>query len=208
MYLFIDCETSGLLLDDVPLGDDAQPWIVQVAWAHVDAMERPLSRASLLIKAEGRKIKPGAEDVHGISAKLCEQNGFFERHMLAQLAQAAGMSQAIISYGDFDARVVESLLYRLERRNNLRRGAFRDRWRRPGLEFVNVMAPAAQQACKLPSKVDWSTEYAWPKLDTAAEIILGIKREGVIHDAWEDLTLLKRLYFELKRRGHFDGVAA
>ena len=208
MYLFIDCETSGFVLDDVPLGDDAQPWIVQIAWAHADDSGKTLSRASMLVKADGRKIKPGAEAVHKITARQCEQNGFPENYMLAQLAHAAGISQAIVSYGDFDARVVESLLLRMERRSNRQRGVFRNRWRRPGLEFVNVMFPSAQQACKLPSNVDWSTEYSWPSLDKAAEIILGVKRESDVHDAWEDLELLKAIYFELRKRGHFDGAAA
>lgn len=206
-YLFLDMETSGLIRRDLPLGEDQQPWAVKVAVDHTDGNGVSFNRIDVLVRAEGRKVKSGAEAVHGIDAATSERQGMAENLILAAVADLAGKARAVVSYGDFDRMVVESLMIRLERKLGKPPGTYRARWIRPGLEFVNVMAPSAQQVCKIPSTSEWGAgEYKWPSLDEAAKAVLGETPDRPIHDAWADLTLVKRIFFALRERGHFDEV--
>lgn len=203
--LCIDLETSGLIRKDLPLGDPAQPWAIRLAALHMDMQGRRLNAIDVTIKPDGRKVKADAAAVHGVDTAVAERIGVQEAPILHFLAQVAGKAHTVITFGDFDATVIESLFIGLENRLNKPPGTFRNRWVRPGLQFVDIQKPACQMACRLPPPFE-NADYAWPSLDAASEIILGEKpREGV-HDPWDDLGRTVRLYLALKERGHFPTV--
>lgn len=203
--LVLDCETSGLWRKDLPMGDPGQPWVVRLAAAHFSTEGDIVNAFDLTARPSGRKIKEAAEKVHGISARDAERVGISENFILLTLADMAGKVGRVVSFGDFDPEVIESALLQLEEKTGQRK--YWCRWRRPGLEFVNIQHPACQLVCNLPPAFEGG-DPAWPSLDVACEVILGMPPREGHHQPWEDLRRTNLLYRELLRRGHFEGEAA
>lgn len=207
MYLFLKIATSGLMRRELPLADPQQPWAVTIAVDHTDADGVTLGRLDLMIKADGRSIKPGALDVHGIPLRKSEQFGVKENAVLVLLSELAGYSQVAVSYAAFDTKVIDSLLLRLETSLNKMNGTFVGRWRRPGLAFLVLQDPVAKQECALPQD-DKPDELRAPKLDEACELLLNEPLPTGRQSAFEALQKTKRLFFHLKAMGHFQEALA
>lgn len=203
--LVIDCATSGLWRKDLDIGAGSQPWVVRMAAAHFSTAGDLINAIDLTIRPNGRRIKEAAQAEHGISAIGAERVGVSENLMLLTLADMAGKVGRIVTFGDFDPLIVESLLAQFEERTNKR--GYWNRWRRPGLEFIDIQKPACQQICKLPSNIEGG-DFAWPSLDAACEAILQEPPRVGHHQPWDDLRRTNELYRELLRRGHFEGEAA
>lgn len=205
--LFLDLETSGLPRRDLPLGDPAQPWAIAVAADHCDDDGRTINAIRALIRPEGRKVKDGARAVHGIDPSFAERKGVAETKILSLLAEMAGKDRtlAVVSYTTLDPWVIESLMVRLEEQLGKPFGTFRNRWVRPGLQFIDIQKPACQLECRIPGEFD-DGSYRWPSLDESCRVILGEEPRQGHHDAWDDLSRLKRLWAALRARGHFPTV--
>lgn len=77
--LFFDTETSGLPDDSLPLGDDYQPHIVQLAAIVADEDTRKvICSMDVTIEPDGWQIDPGAEKAHGISESYASKVGIPE----------------------------------------------------------------------------------------------------------------------------------
>ncbi len=205
MILFLKIDTSGLIRRDLPLRDPLQPWAVKVAAELTDASGERLNAIDLLIKADGRSIKPKAQEVHGIDARQAEQIGVKEAYALAILADLAGKASVAVSYAAFDTVVIDSLLLRMAVSHGKHEEIYLRRWRRPGLAFLNLQAPACQVACAIPDTE--TEEYRWPTLDEACGRLLGEEEPNEDHTVWRELERARRLYFHLREKGHFEDAA-
>ncbi len=209
MLLFLDLVTSGLLREDLPLGSSSQPWALKIAAELSDAQGNRVSAIDMLIKAEGRTIKPQAKQLHGLEERRCEQYGVKQNAVLATLTDLAGKASRVVTYGDFDKRVVTSLLINLETQTNKARGTFTSRWERTGLEFLNIQDPVCTRECALPheGKDENEDKLRWPSLEEACDLILKEPTTVNKADAWSGLSATKSLFFELLNRGHFENTA-
>jgi hypothetical protein len=179
MYLFIDCETSGLLKKNLPLDDANQPWVVSLAAQLCDSAGNELAAMRTGIRANGRAIASDASAVHGISSRKAAYTGVAEKSALRLLCgKESFVSQArfVVGHGmQFDKDVITGLI--------LRNGWDASVWTRPGVE---------------------SGSYRWPSLDDACQILLGVEPRIGAHDAWDDLQRCKLLFSHLRDRGAFD----
>lgn len=215
MLMFLDLITSGLIREELPLGHASQPWALKIAAEQTDAEGVRLNALDMIIKAEGRKVKPGASKVHGLEERDCDQFGVKQNAVLALLAAIAGNVTRVVTFGEFDKKIILSLLAALEKATNSQKGAYTRRWDRPGLHFLNIQAPVCEQECQLPmikssNKAKGEDEedgLRWPSLEEACRIIL--KEPPILNpaDAWTGLSATKALYFELLSRGHFEQEA-
>jgi hypothetical protein len=211
--LLIDAETSGLWKKALSYDDPQQPWIVSCAFALCTHDGEFINHGKFLIKPEGRTIQSGAENVHGITAREASQFGIPEARFLGvmgDLLKTMPMESYIrvISFGEFDSKVLGSLFARFAISQNKPSSAFDRLWlRRPYVEFIDLMTPWCQQLCKLPSTFDGG-DYKWPSLDEAASIILGREPREGSHDSWQDMLILRDLYLRLRELGHFAEPAA
>ena len=199
MIVFVDTESSDLLKRHLPLSDESQPWIVSIAADLTDIDGNTLDHFSTRIRADGRKIRDGAESIHGISSRSAGRNGVSEIVALGMLLGFVAQAKYCVGYGlDFDRQLVESMLIRRRRDTRL--------WIRPGLEFVNVMLPATP-VCKIqPKEPRDDGSHKWPSLSEAQSIILGESPREGNHNAWTDAQITKRLFFELMRRGVIEAL--
>lgn len=182
--LFVDCETSDLLKRDLALDDLSQPWCVSIA-AVLAVPGRPDQEINLPIRAEGRKIRAGAEAVHGVSSREAAKHGVPEVAVLAVLCWLAAQAECVVGHGiGFDRDVVTSVL--------MRRGKDSRLWTRPGLTFHDTMK-LATPFCRIPSVFD-DGGFKWPSLDEACSILLGEPPRAGEHSAKDDLQRTRRLW--------------
>lgn len=203
--LVIDVETSGLYRDDLPMDDEGQPWAMQIAAGLWNSAGVGTQYFSHIIKSEGRRTKDNALKVHGISDRATAQIGISQNRVLGVLTdmlKTASMTEMkVVTYGDLDRRVIASLLARYAVFLGKPSHAHDLLWfSRPGVQFIDLQKPYLQQLCKLPSGFD-DGSFKWPTMDEAADIVLGRKPRDGFHDAFDDMILLKDLYFECARRG-------
>jgi hypothetical protein len=191
MITFLDTEASDLLKRELPLDNPGQPWAVSISAELTDINGNQLAFFSTPIRADGRKITENARKVHGVSSAQAGQSGVGEVVALGMTIGFASESRYVVGFGlDFDRQLIQSLLMRRKKDTKL--------WTRPGLEFIDVMKPAAH-ICKIPSDHE-SGSYRWPNLDIAAEKILGEPPRTGFHTAWGDLQLAKRIFFKLREQ--------
>jgi hypothetical protein len=202
--LFLSTQSSGLIRDELPLSDAAQPWPMQISAMLCNESGAVSNLFSHVVKAEGRTAKENAVKVHGISAWATTQIGVPEPRvlgLLGDLLKTVPMTaMKVISVSDFDRRIISSAFAKFGESQN-RPGAYARLWEhRVGTEFIDIQKPWAAQICKLPSTIEGG-DYRWPSLDEAAHAILGRPPREGFHDAFGDMLLLKELFFSLRSRG-------
>jgi hypothetical protein len=183
--MFINCVTSDLLKKDRSLADDSQPWCVWVCGL-LEVPGRYPQCFSLAVKAEGRKVRAGAEAVHGLSSRDAAKHGVSEVVVLGDVCGLAAQAECVVGHGiDFDKDVITSLLMRRDKSTKL--------WVRPGLRFFDTMA-LATPFCRLPRAVNEDGSFKWPSLREASEILLKETVEEGPHDPMNDLERVRRLW--------------
>lgn len=200
MLLFLDCETSDLLKRFLPLDDPAQPWVVSIA-AELSTLDgTAVGFLFSRIRSNGRKVRQGAVDVHGVTSRDADKWGCDEIPALGMLSGFAAQAQRCIGHGvDFDRQVIEGVLLRRKKDPRL--------LRRPGLHFIDTMT-AATPFCRIePTPPRDEGGFKWPSLDEASEILLQEPPRTGLHDAWADCQRVKRLYFTLEKLGAFEAAA-
>jgi DNA polymerase III epsilon subunit-like protein len=194
MVLTVDLESSDLLKRDLPLDSPDQPWIVSIAadLSTLDGISRDFFCTR--VRSGGRKIKPEAEGVHGISSRAAGRSGVSEITALGMLCGFAAQATVLVGHNiEFDRDVIVSLL--------LRNGRDTGMLLRPGLTLACTMK-AATPICRLPHDPPWdSGQFRWPSLDEACEIILKEPARAGFHSAFDDVGRCKRLYLELRDMG-------
>lgn len=204
--LFLDVETSGLYREDLSIDDPGQPWALQVAAALCNRAGVMTNFFCHLIAADGRRSKENALKIHGISPRMAAQLGVPEQRVFGVLIDmlktgSVETAVSVITWSNFDPRVIASLLGRFAISLGKPSSTFDKMWlNRPLVQWIDLMAPYAQMACKLTGEYQ---DYKYPTLDEAMEIILGRPRREGEHDAWTDLMITKDIFFKLMERGHF-----
>ena len=152
--------------------------------------ERIYHKCCFIVEADGRWIKPAAENVHGISENICNTVGvpeFFISNIFARLAKTVDL---IVCHDvKFDLTIMQAL------------------FRRQGQEmYANALEdfPSyctmehSTEYCKLPPFRYGS--WKWPKLDELYKILFEEDLEDA-HDALVDTEAMMRCYFKLKELG-------
>lgn len=187
MLLFFDIETSDLLRRDIPMDDQNQPWIVSIAAELVDFDGNHIAGMDTRIRADGRKIRAGAEGVHGISNRAAAKSGRNEIVALGFLIGMASEAEYAVAYtGEFSRDCVTSVL--------MRRGKSVEIWKRPGLQFIDCKK-AAVPFCRVPSDKE-SGGFSRPPLAIAVKTLLG---EDIPErpEPREKVAYTKRIFFKL-----------
>ncbi|NEI71060.1 hypothetical protein GR212_15885 [Rhizobium lusitanum] len=211
--LFLDLQTSGLYLRNESIDSNQQPWAPYIAAMQCNGGGQVINHFAAFIKPDGRMVKGGALEKHGIDHKLCGRVGIPESRALGILSDMLKVGpfeseMKVVTYGDMDKMVVASLFARFAVSLSKPSSAFDRLWlTRPMTTFIDLQKPYAQQICKLESEVSDATEYRWPRFGEAVEGILG-RQPNEHRDSLQDILLLKEMYFDLARRGFFPEVNA
>ena len=191
MKLFFDTETTGKIVDWKRPVDTSNnfPSIVQIGYAAYTDYGQQILTCNKLIKPAGWEISEEAEQVHGISQQMCEQEGILIKDALTSFLAIANYSNEIIAHNyDFDSKVIASTL--------LKTGAKYTPERFFKKPFTCTMKSSVDY-CELPNQNGYS-DFKWPKLEELYQILFNKTFEGA-HDALVDVIACAECYFELKR---------
>ena len=98
MYIIFDTETTGLPRKwNAPISDvENWPRVIQIAWQLHDDMGRLIESKDFLIKPEGFNIPYDAEQIHGISTQLAEEQGEDLNQVLHLFNQALSKAKFVV----------------------------------------------------------------------------------------------------------------
>lgn len=191
VYLFFDCETSGLprSYDAPPSTGSNWPRLLTLGWVFTDARGVELRRDHAMIRPDGWSIEPEAERVHGISLERAMRDGARLDNVLRRLDAVLYQSSAVIAHNfNFDRCVVAS--------EYLRQG-------RPD-PFVGRLSLCTMlssvDVCQIPGKArNGVGSYKWPRLVELHLFLFGVEPADQ-HSALGDCRACMRCFFELRRR--------
>jgi DNA polymerase-3 subunit alpha len=115
MYLIFDTETTGLPKKwKAPISDtDNWPRCVQIAWQLHDELGEIIEHQDFLIKPEGFNIPYDAEQIHGISSQLAQEQGTDLDTVLQLFNDALDKSKFVVGQNvNFDLNIMGCEFYR------------------------------------------------------------------------------------------------
>jgi len=187
MYIFLDTETTGFSKKGA-LMQDGQARVCQLAAIKTDYSGNHFNEFVSLIRPDGWKIGPGAEEIHGFSDEMCEIHGIHAKGAMSLLVALIAQAELVVCHSvGFDKRMIEieAAYAGIEI---------------PEKEWYCTML-GSLDICKLPGNYG---SYKWPKLVEALPIICDRELGDGAHDAMVDTKGCKDLFFELKKRGLVD----
>lgn len=198
--LVFDTETTGTVLDRLPLDHPDQPRLVQLGAILFDAARREVSVIDVIVDP-GVEVPDGAARVHGITTEIARSHGIPEKAAVGVFARLAAIADVVVAHNaKFDVSITEIAAIRA--RFNLQI---------PGA--VRCTMEAASPIVNLPPTermlAAGFTKPKPPKLEEAIRFFFG-EADFQAHRAIADVRAAARLYFELVTRGAWgaEGAAA
>jgi DNA polymerase III epsilon subunit-like protein len=197
MYLFFDCETTGLprIRYFSPEVADEWPRLVQIAWARYDPKGRPEALQCRIIRPDGFTIPPDSTRIHGITDAQARKVGRGLSEVLDEFVRELERpGTVLVAHNfDYDRGVVGGELVRTSK--SLR---FLELpsvcTMKQTTELVGLPRPGGQG-------------YKWPTLEELHQYVFGYSYDGA-HDAARDLEACARSFFKLLEVGHFQAPRA
>jgi len=194
MELFFDTETSGFISKKIPLDDIDNAYTVQLA-AILSDKDRIYQELNLMIRADGRKMNPFAQDVHGISAETSNIGGITEAQVLDMFAVLLNFNPTKVCHNIvFDLGHLDAIL---ARNTDVLSDFTRSRYyldlpevctMKSTIDFCNLPFPSGKKGKK------------FPKLEELYFILFEEELQDA-HDALIDVRATRRCYYKLIEEG-------
>jgi DNA polymerase-3 subunit alpha len=190
MYIIFDTETTGLPKRwNAPLTDSENwPRCIQIAWqVHADSGEL-LSHEDYLIQPNGFTVPYDAEQIHGISTALAEQQGRPLDEVLTLFSTALEQAEYVGGHNvTFDLNIMGAEFLRLGDHNPLEEA-----------QVIDTCSEETAQLCQLPGGRGGKF-----KLPTLTELYIHLFGAGFgeAHNATADVEATTRCFLELLRKG-------
>lgn len=189
MLLFLDCESNGLLLADVPRHDNRQPHAVQLAMLLTDNNFNEVGLFHSYIKPDGWSITDETTQHHGITTGMCETLGMPIKMALTVFSNFCYRADEIVIYNKgFDDELIKAEYVRAGREHYMYE------------EKVRCCMRPCTDVLKLPNPRGYSG-YKWAKLEEAYAHFFGVEHENA-HDAVADVRATAKVYAKL-REGNY-----
>jgi DNA polymerase-3 subunit alpha len=192
LYLIFDTETTGLPRDfKAPITDtDNWPRVVQIAWQLHDDMGVMVEHKDYLVKPEGYSIPYQAEQIHGISTELAEEQGIPLSQMLSEFNEVLGRSKFVVGQNvKFDINVMGCELFRGSVESPMQ-----------DMPVLDTCTEVTAQLCQIPG--GRGGKFKLPTLTELHEHLFG-EPFGDAHNATADVEATTRCFLELIRRKQF-----
>ena len=161
MLLFVDTETTGLPDFKKSFKEPCQPHIASIGFVGYDEVtHQETVSAHVLIRPDGWIHDPEskATKTHLITTEMAQEFGIPIRVAINFLEHHWWKARRVIMFNArFDSALIEIERARLGRKEYMDQTKLRCAM----IEMAGIM--------KLPSKVSWSSDYAYPKLEAAYE---------------------------------------
>ncbi len=192
MYLIFDTETTGLPKRwDAPITDtDNWPRCVQIAWQLHDEMGNLVEHQDFLVRPEGFNVPYEAEQIHGISTALAEQEGESLEYVLAAFNKALAQTKFIVGQNvGFDVNIMGCEFHRKGVENGME-----------NLPILDTCTEHTAELCKIPG--GRGGKFKLPTLTELHEFLFG-EPFAEAHNATADVEATTRCFLELVRKKQF-----
>tara|TARA_R110000868_G_scaffold158589_5_gene386853 strand:+ start:779 stop:5215 length:4437 start_codon:yes stop_codon:yes gene_type:complete len=192
MYLIFDTETTGLPKRwNAPYTDtDNWPRCIQIAWQLHDEMGNLVEHQDYLIQPEGFNIPYDAEQIHGISTALAEQNGIPLAEVLEKFNIAMSKTKFVVGQNvGFDLNIMGAEFHRLGVKNPLQE-----------LPVLDTCTEHTAALCKIPG--GRGGKFKLPTLTELHQYLFG-EPFGEAHNATADVEATTRCFLELVRKQQY-----
>ncbi len=192
MYLIFDTETTGLPKRwNAPITDtDNWPRCIQIAWQLHDGMGKLIEHQDYLVRPEGFNIPYDAEQIHGISTALAEQDGVPLAEVLEKFNAAMAKTKFIVGQNvGFDLNIMGAEFHRSGVQNPLQE-----------LPVLDTCTEATAKLCQIAG--GRGGKFKFPTLTELHQHLFG-RPFGEAHNATADVEATTRCFLELIRRKHF-----
>ena len=192
MYLVFDTETTGLPKRwDAPITDTENwPRCIQIAWQLHDAMGNCIEHQDYLVQPEGFNIPFDAEQIHGISTELAEQDGVPLSEVLEKFNDAMSRTKFIVGQNvGFDVNIMGSEFYRMGVENPLQE-----------LPVLDTCTEETAMLCQIPG--GRGGKFKLPTLTELHEFLFD-EPFAEAHNATADVEATARCFLELVRKRQY-----
>lgn len=189
MILFLDTETTGLPLFDLPSDDPAQPHIVDIAASLFDDFGCEVERYDAIVNP-GVPIPPEVAQIHGITTEVAQAHGVSPMVALGTFLDMTDRAELLVGHNvSFDVRMVRILAARLTG----------EKWDNPLPIFCTMRRTT--NLCKiLKANPRTHNDWKWPNLGEAYRHFFGEEHSNA-HRARADVDASARIFFHLKEQG-------
>ena len=192
MYIVFDTETTGLPKRwNAPITDtDNWPRCIQIAWQLHDQWGTIVESKDYLIKPEGFNIPFDAEQIHGISTELAEQDGVELNEMLAAFNEALEKADFVVGQNvGFDLNIMGCEFHRQGIESPML-----------DMDVLDTCTETTAKLCQLPG--GRGGKFKLPTLTELHQHLFG-EPFGEAHNATADVEATARCFFELIRTNIF-----
>ncbi|WP_350292697.1 DNA polymerase III subunit alpha [uncultured Croceitalea sp.] len=192
MYLIFDTETTGLPKRwDAPITDsDNWPRCIQIAWQLHDELGNLIEHQDYLVQPEGFNIPFEAEQIHGISTALAEEEGIPLNEVLERFNNALSKAKFVVGQNvGFDVNIMGAEFHRESVENSLQE-----------LPVLDTCTELTAQLCQIPG--GRGGKFKLPTLTELHEYLFG-EAFGEAHNATADVEATTRCFLELIRRKQY-----
>ncbi len=192
MFLIFDTETTGLPKNwKAPITDvDNWPRAVQIAWQLHDEMGELVEHQDFLIKPDGYNIPYDAEQIHGISSQLVQEQGKSLVEVLALFNTALSKTKFVVGQNvGFDLNILGCEFFREGIETQLN-----------DFPVLDTCTEKTALLCQIPGG-----RYGKFKLPTLTELHQKLfnKPFSEAHNATADVEATTRCFLELLRKKHY-----
>ncbi|MBE7628715.1 DNA polymerase III subunit alpha [Tenacibaculum piscium] len=192
MYLIFDTETTGLPKNwKAPFTDtDNWPRATQIAWQLHDELGNLLEHNDFLIKPDGFNIPYDAEQIHGISTDLAQEQGIELSKGLTLFNEALRKTKFIVGQNlGFDVNIMACEFHRLGVETTL-----------TNLPVLDTCTEQTATMCQIPG--GRGGKFKLPTLTELHQHLFGVGF-GDAHNATADVEATTRCFLELIRLRQF-----
>ena len=192
MYLIFDTETTGLPKKwNAPITDtDNWPRCIQIAWQLHDDLGNCIEHEDYLVKPEGFNIPYDAEQIHGISTELAEEQGIALSQVLEKFNIALAKTKFVVGQNlKFDLNIMGAEFVRLNVENKLQE-----------LPVLDTCTEHTAKLCMIPG--GRGGKFKLPTLTELHQHLFNAPF-GEAHNATADVEATTRCFFELIRLKQF-----
>jgi DNA polymerase-3 subunit alpha len=192
MYLIFDTETTGLPKKwNAPITDtDNWPRCIQIAWQLHDDLGNCIEHEDYLVKPEGFNIPYDAEQIHGISTELAQEQGIALSGVLEKFNIALAKTKFIVGQNlKFDLNIMGAEFVRQNVENDLQE-----------LPVLDTCTEHTAKLCMIPG--GRGGKFKLPTLTELHQHLFNAPF-GEAHNATADVEATTRCFFELIRLKQF-----
>jgi DNA polymerase-3 subunit alpha len=192
MYIIFDTETTGLPKRwKAPVTDtDNWPRCIQIAWQLHDEWGTLLESKDYLVKPEGFNIPYDAEQIHGISTELAEEQGVDLQFILDEFNVALGKAKFVVGQNvAFDNNIMGCEFHRLGVESELL-----------NKNILDTCTETTASLCQITG--GRGGKFKLPTLTELHKHLFG-EGFGDAHNATADVEATTRCFFELIRINNY-----